>query len=126
MSKNLFDLSGRSAVLSGASGGLGRVMAHGLADAGADVVIVGRDLAALVRCRDELVGNGARVELVTADLTDHDSVFLIIGSVVASSPMMTTEPRLQSLSRRIEMSVDFPEDAIPSHMISIHFMLTEV
>jgi NAD(P)-dependent dehydrogenase (short-subunit alcohol dehydrogenase family) len=39
MTSNLFDLSGRVAVITGASKGLGRAMALGFADAGADVVV---------------------------------------------------------------------------------------
>src|SRR5262245_5200376 len=42
MSQSLFDLSGKTAVVAGGTSGIGRTLALGLADAGADVVVVGR------------------------------------------------------------------------------------
>ena len=47
MSKDLFDLSGRVAIVTGASSGLGVTFAETLADAGADVVICARRLEKL-------------------------------------------------------------------------------
>ena len=47
MSMTLFDLTGRRALVSGASRGLGLQMAGALARAGADLVITARDVAAL-------------------------------------------------------------------------------
>ncbi|MDE7003926.1 MAG: SDR family NAD(P)-dependent oxidoreductase [Oscillospiraceae bacterium] len=48
--KNLFDLTGKVAVVVGGATGLGRGMACALADAGATVVIASRRLEVSVRC----------------------------------------------------------------------------
>jgi gluconate 5-dehydrogenase len=55
---SLFDLSGRTALVTGSSRGIGAALAAGLADAGARVVLNGRDTATLARARDELARRG--------------------------------------------------------------------
>jgi gluconate 5-dehydrogenase len=63
-----FRLDGRRAVVTGGSRGLGRVMAGALAEAGADLVIVGRDPQSLETARSELAALGRRVDVVVADM----------------------------------------------------------
>jgi len=64
---NLFDLSGKKAIVTGAASGLGRGMAQGLHDAGAEIVII--DVADEVDSVAREVGvHGARVQAVRADL----------------------------------------------------------
>jgi NAD(P)-dependent dehydrogenase (short-subunit alcohol dehydrogenase family) len=63
-----FRLDGRRALVTGGSRGLGRVMAAALADAGADLVLVGRDADSLASAKQELAATGRRVDTVTADV----------------------------------------------------------
>ena len=66
---NLFGLAGRVALISGGSKGLGKMMAKGLATAGADVVIASRNEADLLSAASDIEhGTGARVFHVVADL----------------------------------------------------------
>ncbi|MBK1788750.1 SDR family oxidoreductase [Prauserella cavernicola] len=69
MSHTLFDLTGRVALVTGSSRGLGRAIAAGLAAAGATVVLNGRDPDRLEAARAEL---GA--EAVAFDVTDEAAV----------------------------------------------------
>jgi gluconate 5-dehydrogenase len=64
-----FRLEGRRALVTGGSRGLGRAMAQALAEAGADLVLIGRDGDALRQARDELAALGRRVDVVPGDLT---------------------------------------------------------
>lgn len=60
----------RVAVLTGASRGIGRVLARALAQHGMDLALVGRGAPPLEALRRELGGSGARIEAYPADLTD--------------------------------------------------------
>ena len=65
-----FDLSGRSAVVVGGTSGIGRALALGLAEAGADVVSVGRRAALVAEVADEIERRGRRTLRLTADVND--------------------------------------------------------
>lgn len=68
------DLKGRTAVITGGSRGLGEAMAKALAEAGAAVALVARDLKRLEKVRDEIAGRGGTADLFTADVTKEDEV----------------------------------------------------
>ncbi len=63
-----FRLTGRRALVTGGSRGLGRAMAGALAEAGAALVLVGRDSDALKTARDELRQDGCDVDMIVADV----------------------------------------------------------
>ena len=64
-------IAGRSVVVTGGSRGIGRGIARVFAAAGADVLLVGRDPAALAAAVDELTDLGGRVSAETVDVTDR-------------------------------------------------------
>ena len=68
------DLTGKAAVIVGASGGLGEAMAHTLADAGAKIALVGRNQAKLDKVAHDLAAKGADAATFTADLTSEADV----------------------------------------------------
>ena len=70
MSVQLFNLTGRRALITGSSQGIGLALAHGLAAAGAEVVLNGRDAGKLAAAAAGLAG--ARV--LAFDATDHAAV----------------------------------------------------
>ncbi|MDZ4275128.1 MAG: SDR family oxidoreductase [Erythrobacter sp.] len=71
----LFDLTGRTAIITGGNGGLGLAMARGIAKAGANVAIWARNSAKNAAARDELkaLGQGEVIAL-TCDVGDEASV----------------------------------------------------
>lgn len=66
----LFDLTGRTALITGSSQGLGFALARGLASAGAAIVLNGRDEKKLVAAAETLRADGARVTTAAFDVTD--------------------------------------------------------
>ena len=66
----LFDLTGRTALVTGSSQGLGFALARGLAQAGAAIALNGRDEKKLAAAADTLRGEGARVTMAAFDVTD--------------------------------------------------------
>ena len=73
MSYNI-DLSGRVALVTGASSGLGTQFAKTLAKAGAGVVLAGRRVERLKSLRAEIEADGGDAHVVTLDVTDPDSI----------------------------------------------------
>jgi len=74
MGSALFDLSGRVAVVVGGSSGIGRTLALGLADAGADVVATARRAELVDAVGAEIEKRGRRTLRVTSDVADVGSL----------------------------------------------------
>jgi len=77
-----FDLHGRCAVVTGAGRGIGRAVAVGLAQAGADVVLLGRP-GAQDDTRDAVRSLGGSVDVVDLDVSDLDAVERVAAEVTA-------------------------------------------
>jgi len=77
----LFDLNGKSAVVTGASTGLGRGMALGLAAAGADILLV--DHVSSESVAKEVRTIGRRAATLVADLMQMSSIELVVQNAVA-------------------------------------------
>ena len=73
MNRQLFDLTGRVALVTGGSKGLGKAMARGFAEAGADVVISSRHEDELIAAEAEIrAGTGVRVAHFVGDMSHRD------------------------------------------------------
>jgi len=70
----LFSLSNKTALITGSSQGIGLALAHGLLDAGASVILNGRDTLKLDQAASGLQNNGRRVLTSAFDVTDHKAV----------------------------------------------------
>ena len=78
-----FRLDGRRALITGGSRGLGRAIAQALAEAGADLVLVGRDLASLHQAQRELAELKRRIDVMAVDLTAPKAVEELCAAVLA-------------------------------------------
>jgi gluconate 5-dehydrogenase len=71
---DLFDLTGKVGIVTGGSGGIGRVLAIGLAKHGADVVVTSRTLAKLEPVAAEIQALGRKAKAIPCDVTSDRSV----------------------------------------------------
>ena len=76
---NLFDLDGKVAIVTGGGSGIGRQMAHGLAEAGAELVLCARKVE---RCEEAAAEMPTRALALPCDVTDEDSVSAMVARVV--------------------------------------------
>lgn len=72
--RNLFELTGKTALITGASRGLGQIFGRALARAGADLAITSRKLASLSDFQKEIEAMGRKVVPLELDVRDYDSI----------------------------------------------------
>ena len=78
-----FDLKGRTALITGASRGLGETMAKALSDAGAQIALVARDKAKLQSVKDSITQKGGVSEFFIGDVTNEADVARVAEEVKA-------------------------------------------
>lgn len=115
-----FRLDGRRALITGGSRGLGRAMAQALAEAGADLVLVGREEASLQQAQEELQELGRHITYLTADLTtpgevekmcaralaDHGPIHILFNNVGGRRISIATEEMpLEDWQRLIDLNL---------------------
>jgi NAD(P)-dependent dehydrogenase (short-subunit alcohol dehydrogenase family) len=84
MGQNLFDLSGRVAVVTGGTNGLGQAIAMGLANAGADVVATSRRQELVDRVAGEIEAKGRRTLRVSTDVQQRDTLQALHDQVLSA------------------------------------------
>ena len=78
------ELNGRTAVVIGGSSGIGRVIALGLAEAGADVIPTARRTEQVNQVAAEIEALGRRSLHITSDVLDRASIELLLAAVIAA------------------------------------------
>ncbi|HRI86875.1 MAG TPA: SDR family oxidoreductase [Candidatus Hydrogenedentes bacterium] len=86
MSTSIFDLSGKTALITGASRGLGQYMGRALAKAGADLIITSRTRASLDSFQREIESLGRACMALELDVRDYDSIQRMADEAVAQCP----------------------------------------
>ena len=82
LDRDLFDLTGKVALVTGGSSGIGKAMAAGLARYGARVAIAGRSRTRCEEAAVDLRGNDAEILIVPADVAEPDQVRQMVARVV--------------------------------------------
>jgi len=106
---NLFDLTGKVAVVVGGAGGIGHALALGLAENGADVVIASRRLDHLEPVADKIRALGRQGLAVTVDATQEQSVADMLTHILKEFPRIDILVNAHGLAIR-KPAVDFPVD----------------
>jgi len=106
MSTDLFNLTGKRALVTGSSQGIGLALARGLAAAGADVILNGRDEAKLKAAAQSL---GAK-HLLAFDATDHEVVRKAVDTFEAETGAIDILVNNAGMQHRAPLE-EFPADA---------------
>ena len=106
---NLFSLDGKVALVTGASRGIGRGIAVGLASAGANLALVARSESKLIEAQQEIRSIGAQVEIFPCDLSQTDDIPALVGEVIGAFEQIDILVNNAGTTHRDD-AVDFPED----------------
>jgi gluconate 5-dehydrogenase len=122
----LFDLSDRLALVTGSSRGLGQALALALAEAGARIVVHGRDAATVSASADLLEERtGSRPARVVFDVTDAEAARTAIDELIAAEGVPDILVNNAGIQRRAPIS-DFAvadwDDVISSNLSSVFYV----
>lgn len=106
MSLQLFDLTGRRALVTGSSQGIGLALARGLAAAGAEVILNGRDAAKLEAARAQVTG----ATMLAFDVTDHHAARAAVDGFEAETGPIDILVNNAGMQHRAPLE-EFPADA---------------
>lgn len=104
---HLFDLTGKVAIVVGGSGGIGRALALGLAECGADVIVASRQLVNLEPVAEDIRALGRQALAVSVDATQEQSV----ADMVKRS--LEVFPRLDILVNAAGLAIRKPAENFP-------------
>ena len=110
MTVSLFDLTGKTALITGSSQGIGFALAKGLAAAGASIVLNGRDVEKLVAAANILRDQGVNALTLAFDATEHANVRRAIDAYEAGSGPIDILVNNAGMQHRAPLE-DFPADA---------------
>ena len=110
MTVSLFDLTGKTALITGSSQGIGFALAKGLAAAGASIVLNGRDVEKLGAAANILRDQGVNASTLAFDATEHANVRRAIDGYEAGSGPIDILVNNAGMQHRAALE-DFPADA---------------
>jgi NAD(P)-dependent dehydrogenase (short-subunit alcohol dehydrogenase family) len=82
----MFELTGKTAIVTGASRGIGKAIAKGFAKAGADLILVSRNLSALERVAKEIEDTGRKAHPMAVDIGNPEEIQSAIGTMMKIFP----------------------------------------
>ncbi len=129
MAENLFDLTGKVALVTGANSGLGFGFAEGLARAGSDIVLWGRRADANARAMEKLRALGVRVHAACIDVTDEAAIVAGVESAIRVMGRIDTvvaNAGIASQKPFIDMDADTYHQLINVNQHGVVFTLREV
>ena len=110
MSAGIFDIAGRTALVTGSSRGIGLALARGLVEAGCSVVLHGRDTGTLERAAAELAESGAWVHQAAFDVTDSTAVEAGVAALEAEVGPLDILVNNAGVQHRAPL-LEFPDEA---------------
>jgi len=113
-------VAGRTVLITGASSGIGRALAHQVAQAGGRLILVARDAARLERTLAEVQALGASAVAMRADLADPAQVRGLVAALEREAVDVLVNNAGLSIRRPVERSLDRPEDF--ERLIAVNYL----
>ncbi len=106
---SLFSLEGRVALVTGASRGIGKGIAVGLAGAGANLALVARSESTLIEVQEEIQALGVQAEIFPCDLSQTEGISDLVTTVSGTYGRIDILVNNAGTTHR-DSAVDFPEE----------------
>jgi NAD(P)-dependent dehydrogenase (short-subunit alcohol dehydrogenase family) len=125
---SMFSLSGKTALVTGGGSGLGRAMAHALAEAGARVAIVGRRREAL----EETVAEappGSRIVAIVHDVLDYDHAANLVAELtdlVGVPTILVNNAGIHLKKPAVDVTADEFKRVLDTHLVAGHTLVSAV
>ena len=129
MSLSLFSLAGKIALVTGSGQGIGLALAEGLSDAGAHVVLNGRDKAKLERAQQALAAAGRKASIAPFDVTDHAAVeagIAMIEAEIGPIDILINNAGMQKRAPITEFPVEGWHEVINTNLHSVFYVTQAV
>lgn len=129
MSLSLFSLAGKIALVTGSGQGIGLALAEGLSDAGAHVVLNGRDRAKLERAQQALAAAGRKASIAPFDVTDHAAVeagVAMIEAEIGPIDILINNAGMQKRAPITEFPVEGWHEVINTNLHSVFYVTQAV
>ena len=122
--QQLFDLSGKLAVVVGGTGVLGQALARGLAQAGATVVVAGRSAQRGRQCVDQIRSLGAAAHFAPVDVTSRGSIEQLLAASLEHGPrvdVLINGAGVNSASSYFDIADDDWNRVLQSNLTAVHW-----
>ena len=129
MSLSLFSLAGKIALVTGSGQGIGLALAEGLSDAGAHVVLNGRDKAKLERAQQALAAAGRKASIAPFDVTDQKAVEAgvdMIEAEIGPIDILVNNAGMQKRAPITEFPVEGWHEVINTNLHSVFYVTQAV
>ncbi|WP_199090791.1 SDR family oxidoreductase [Bosea sp. ASV33] len=129
MSLSLFSLAGKIALVTGSGQGIGLALAEGLSDAGAHVVLNGRDKAKLERAQQALTAAGRKASIAPFDVTDQKAVeagIAMIEAEIGPIDILINNAGMQKRAPITEFPVEGWHEVMNTNLHSVFYVTQAV
>lgn len=129
MSLSLFSLEGKVALVTGSGQGIGLALAEGLSEAGAHVVLNGRDRSKLERAHKALAGAGREASIAAFDVTDQKAVEAGIAAIEAGTgpiDILVNNAGMQKRAPITEFPVEGWHEVMNTNLHSVFYVTQAV
>lgn len=119
MQNSIFSLSNRTALITGGSKGIGRAIAGGFAQAGADLFLCGRREEPLALAAEEIrAESGVRVEYITADMALRDDVLRVARA--AEQSFGRVDILVNNAGQNVPQAIEDIQDDVWNHLVELN------